>query len=246
MSTASDARFWDRISRKYARDVIADQGGYERTLDRTRALLKPDDQVLELGCGTGSTALRLAGDVRSYLAADLSAGMIAIAREKLSANAISALAFQVATAEASIFETARYNAVLGFNYLHMVRDVPGTLRRIHALLAPGGLFISKTPCLGDMNPLLSLVLLPGMRAVGRAPYVSVFRQAELCKLVSSAGFDLLATENHATKGNDRRPCIVARKRCAAEVGVGRPDQSSPDARSDTHRAGSTDQASDPL
>jgi len=211
MSTVSDARFWDRISGKYARDAIADQGGYERTLDRTRALLKPDDLVLELGCGTGSTALRLAGDVQSYLATDLSAGMIAIATEKLSASAIPALAFEVATAEASIFEAGGYNAVLGFNYLHMVRDVPATLRRIHTLLAPGGLFISKTPCLGDMNPLVSLVLLPGMRAIGRAPFVSVFRQAELCELVSSAGFDLLATENHATRGNDRRPCIVARK-----------------------------------
>ena len=212
MSTASDARFWDRISRKYAKDAIADQGGYERTLDRTRALLTPDDRVLELGCGTGSTALRLAGDVRSYLATDLSAGMIAIAREKHAAKPIPTLAFQIATAEASMLEAGRYNALLGFNYLHMVRDVPATLRRIHTLLAPGGLFISKTPCLGDMNPLLGLVLLPGMRAIGRAPYVSVFRQAELCELVSSAGFDILATENHATKGNDRRPCIVARKR----------------------------------
>ena len=212
MITASDARFWDRISRKYAKDAIVDQGGYERTLDRTRALLKPDDQVLELGCGTGSTALRLAGEVQSYLATDLSARMIAIAKEKLSVSAIPALAFQIATAEASIFETGRYNAVLGFNYLHLVRDVPATLRRIHTLLAPGGLFISKTPCLGDMNPLLSLVLVPGMRAIGRAPYVSGFRQTKLCELIGSAGFDVLATENHATKGNDRRPCIVARKR----------------------------------
>lgn len=218
MGTASDARFWDRRSRQYARDAIADQGGYERTLDRTRALLKQDDQVLELGCGTGSTALRLAGDVRSYLATDLSAGMIAIAREKLSASAVPALSFQIATAEASIFEAGRYDAILGFNYLHMVRDVPATLRRIHTLLAPGGLFISKTPCLGDMNPLLSLVLLPGMRAIGMAPYVSVFRQTELCTLVSSAGFDILATENHATSGDDRRPWIVARKRCAAGEG----------------------------
>lgn len=212
MSTASDARFWDRISRKYARDAIADPGGYERTLERTRALLKPDDRVLELGCGTGSTALRLAGDVRSYLATDLSAGMIAIAREKHSAKPIPALSFHTATAEDPMLERGRFNAVLGFNYLHMVRDVPGTLRRIHTLLAPEGLFISKTPCLGDMNPLISLVLLPGMRAIGKAPYVSVFRQAEFCRLVSAAGFDVLVTENHATKGNDRRPCIVARKR----------------------------------
>jgi ubiquinone/menaquinone biosynthesis C-methylase UbiE len=211
MSTASDARFWDRISRKYAQYSIADQGGYERTLERTRALLRPDDHVLELGCGTGSTALRLAGDVRRYLATDISAGMIAIAREKLSASPVPALAFEVATADDSIRETGQFNAVLGFNYLHLVRDVPGTLRRIHALLAPEGLFISKTPCLGDMNPLLSLAL-PGMRLIGKAPYVSVFRLAELRERVSAAGFEILTAENHASRGNDRRPFILARKR----------------------------------
>jgi ubiquinone/menaquinone biosynthesis C-methylase UbiE len=214
MSTASDARFWDRISRKYAKDAIADQGGYDRTLDRTRALLKSDDQVLELGCGTGTTALRLAGDVQTYLATDLSAGMIEIAREKLSASAIPGLSFQIATAEASILEAGRFNAVLGFNYLHMVRDVPATLSRIHALLAPDGLFIAKTPCLGDMNPLIRHVLLPVMRALGKAPYVSVFGQARLCQLGSAAGFDILAMENHASRGNDRRPWIVARKQGA--------------------------------
>lgn len=212
MSTASDARFWDRISRKYASDTIADQAGYERTLDRTRALLKPGDRVLELGCGTGTTALRLAGDVQSYLATDISAGMIAIAKEKRAAEPIPALSFHIATAEDPMLERGRFNAVLGFNYLHMVRDVPGTLRRIHTLLAPEGLFISKTPCLGDMNPLIRLVLLPGMRAIGKAPYVSVFRQVEFCRLVGDAGFEIVSTENHASRGNDRRPFIVARKR----------------------------------
>lgn len=211
MSTTSDAQFWDRIARKYAKEAIADVGGYERTLERTRVLLNPEDHVLELGCGTGSTALRLAGEVRSYLATDLSTGMIAIAEEKNCAAPVPALAFQVATLETSVFEAERYDAVLGFNYLHMVRDVPATLRRIQTLLAPGGLLIAKTPCLSDMNPIVRLVLLPCMRAMGRAPHVAVFGQAELVEFIRSAGFDILATENHATKGNDHRPWIVARK-----------------------------------
>ena len=82
MSKANDARFWDRTSRKYAASAILDRAGYERTLDRTRALLGSGDRVLELGCGTGTTALLLADDVQHYLATDISAGMIAIANEK--------------------------------------------------------------------------------------------------------------------------------------------------------------------
>lgn len=210
MSTASDARFWDRSSGRYAKAKISDQAGYERTLDRVRALLKPDDSVLELGCGTGTTALQLAGGVESYLATDISAGMIAIAEEKLVASPTAALAFRKATAEALASEAARFDAVLGFNYLHLVRDLAGTLRSIHALLAPGGLFISKTPCLGDMNPLIRLAL-PVMRAVGMAPYAGVFRTRELSELVAAAGFEILGTERHASRGKDGRPFIVARK-----------------------------------
>lgn len=212
MSAASDIQFWDRTSRKYAASAIADQAGYERTLDRTRALLRPDHRVLELGCGTGTTALRLADAVQSYLATDLSAGMIAIAEEKHAVGAISTLAFRTTTAEALEPEAGPFDVVLGFNYLHLLGDPPGTLRRIHALLAAEGLFISKTPCLGDMNPLIRLVLLPAMRAIGKAPSVSTFSAAELRRHIAEAGFDIVATENHATRKNDHRPYIVARKR----------------------------------
>ena len=212
MSITSDARFWDRSSRKYARSAIADPNGYERTLERARAHLQPGDSVLELGCGTGTTALRLADGVRSYLATDISGGMIAIADEKLAVESIPALSFRTATAEELVHEESRFDAVLGFNYLHLVRDAPDTLRSIHVLLKPGGLFISKTPCLGDMNPLIRLLLLPAMRAIGKAPHVSSLGASALEQLIIGAGFDVLVRESHASKGKDQRPYIVARKR----------------------------------
>ena len=212
MSIASDARFWDKSSRGYARSRIADPNGYERTLERARAHLQPGDSVLELGCGTGTTALRLADGVRSYLATDISRGMIAIAEEKLAVDSIPALSFCTATAEELVHEESRFDAVLGFNYLHLVRDVPGTLRSIHVLLKPGGLFISKTPCLGDMNPLIRLLALPAMRAIGKAPHVSSLGASALERLIIDAGFDVLVRESHASKGNDQRPYIAARKR----------------------------------
>lgn len=212
MSAADDARFWDRSSRKYAKAAIADPAGYARTLDRTRGLLDPDHCVLELGCGTGTTGFRLAGEVRSYLAADISEGMIAIARERQAAGPVPGLVFRVATAERLALEDARFDAVLGFNYLHLVRDLPGTLRAIHGLLAAGGLFISKTPCVGDANPLVRLVVLPAMRALGKAPHVTIFTAAGLHRQMAAAGFEILGTEHHASGRGDRRPYIVARKR----------------------------------
>ncbi len=211
MTKTGDARFWDRIARKYARSKIGDPQGYERSLERSRSLLGPGDRVLELGCGTGTTALRLAGSVQSYLATDLSPGMIAIAEERLKAAPVSKLSFRTATAESLAVESARYDAVLGFNYLHLVRDLADTLRHIHGMLVPGGLFISKTPCLGDMNPLIRLALLPAMRVIGMAPHVLTLRAADLHEQIRAADFEIVAAEGHASKGKDTRPYIVARR-----------------------------------
>jgi ubiquinone/menaquinone biosynthesis C-methylase UbiE len=145
-------------------------------------------------------------------ATDISAGMIAIANEKHTARPIPALVFRAATTEALAPEAKPFNAVLGFNYLHLVRDLPGTLRRIHALLAAEGLFISKTPCVGEMNAFIRSALLPAMQAIGRAPYVSAFRATELNQKIGAAGFDIVAVESHSTKDKGRRPYIVARKK----------------------------------
>lgn len=210
MTSSSDARFWDRTARKYAAGAIEDQAGYERTLQRTGALLRPGDRVLELGCGTGTTALRLARGVDAYLATDISGAMIAIAADRSAAEPAANLVFRTATAEDIVPEPAPFNAVLGFNYLHLVRALPVTLSRIHALLTPGGLFISKTPCVGEMNPLLRLVL-PAMRMIGKAPYAGIFRETELTELIRAAGFEIVAVEDHATTGKGGRPYIVARK-----------------------------------
>lgn len=212
MSIERDARFWDRTARKYAKTAVADGAGYARTLAQTRARLHSGMTVLELGCGTGTTALQLAPDVRSYLSTDISPAMIAIAKERLADDASPQLAFRAATAEELVQANSRFDVVLGFNYLHLVRDLQTTLRSIHSLLEPGGLFISKTPCLHDMNPLMRTIVLPAMRVMGIAPYVGAFPASGLEQRIAATGFDILAVERHASGTADARPYIVACKR----------------------------------
>jgi len=206
-----DVQFWDRIARKYAQDPVADPEGYARSVRRCQELLGPTARVLELGCGTGTTALQLAPQVAEYTGTDLSPEMITIAEEKRAAAGVSALRFVVGAATDPQAEDGRYDAVLAMNLLHLVPDLGATLAQVYARLAPGGLFISKTACLSDMNPLIRLVL-PLMRWVGKAPAtVRCFTGGELEVIVRAAGFEVVAVERHASKGRDARPFIVARK-----------------------------------
>src|SRR5262245_14936657 len=151
-----DARFWDRAARKYATDPIKDMSGYERTLDRVSQLVKSSDTVLEVGCGTGTTALRLAASVSRVFATDVSSEMIAIAREKAAAQACQNVAFSAAPIEQAPGADGTYDAVLAFNLLHLVADRPSAYAHVHRLLKPGSLFVSKTPCLSEMNRLIRL------------------------------------------------------------------------------------------
>lgn len=181
----TDAAFWDKAAPKYARDPISDPAAYEHTLGRMRELLQPDHAVLELGCGTGSTALELAAGVRTYLGTDLSSGMIRIARGKLDANAPDNLAFEVA--EAGRLPDQSFDAILALNLLHLVPDLEQVVQQIHDALPSGGLFIAKTGLLRDgkwfLRPMVSL-----MRMVGKAPFVRSMTRDELIGILTDTGF----------------------------------------------------------
>ena len=210
-AAAGKARFWDRTARKYAADPIADQAGYEATLQRVAGLLSPQQSVLEIGCGTGSTALRLAGGVQQLLATDVSTAMITIAREKLAAQPLPQLRFEVADAEAPAAGGGTHDTVLAFNLLHLVTDLDAALATIVAALKPGGRLVSKTPCLAEMHPIVPHVLVPLMRAIGKAPAVLVFDAAQLQASLVRHGLAIEAVERHGTRRKDIRVFIVARK-----------------------------------
>ncbi len=204
----TDAAFWNSIARKYSKSKIGDVPAYEQTLARVRQHLGQDDRVIELGCGTGTTALKLADGVSSYTGTDLSAEMIAIAGEKLALEGIDGLDFAVSDADASAFEDGSFDAVLGFNIYHLVPDPDAAFRRAHALLKPGGLFISKTPCLARrwyLKPVISV-----LRLVGKAPrIVHMLGVDDYDRRIKAAGFEIVETGLYPPKVPSR--FVVARR-----------------------------------
>jgi len=205
---SSAIQFWDRVARKYAARPIGNSDAYEKTLDITRSHLKPTDSVLEIGCGTGSTALLLAPDVAQYLASDPAPQMVAIGREKALQAQISGLRNAQGALGDPALGTGPYDAVLAYNLLHLLPDIPGDLAKIHALLAPGGVFLSKTGCISGwrniFRPIVGI-----LRLFGKAPAINFISVAKLEQSIRQAGFDII--DACEPSGSPLGRLVVARK-----------------------------------
>lgn len=199
----ASAKFWDKLAEKYAKHPIRDPENYHLSLERTRSHLKAKDQVLELGCGTGSTALLLAPEVAQYTGSDMSGTMITIANRKLAEADHPNLDFIQATADDTAPD-APYDAVLAFNLLHLVDDLAATLAHIHTMIGPAGLLISKTPCLASKKWLFGPMIWV-MQKFGKAPPVLYISAPELEHSITQAGFEIIEAEDYGSR------YIVARK-----------------------------------
>lgn len=191
------AKFWDNTAESYAKSPIKDREAYEYTLARTKSYLTKNDHVLEVGCGTGSTALRLAPDVAHVTVSDISGNMIRIAEDKASAENVDNASFVTSDLFGSVLDQGPYDAVLALNLIHLIEDTPGAMKRVAQLLKPGGTFISKTVCKpGKGTPLkfrLLLLLVPLMQWLGKAPFVKFMEIPELERHIEDAGFEIVET-----------------------------------------------------
>lgn len=182
-------RFWNFMARRYSRSKITDQAAYEHKLAVTQGYFTPDMSVLEVGCGTGGTARLHAPHVAQYRATDFSPAMIEIAKERSADGGQANLRFEVAAVEDITVEGAPYDAVLALSVLHLVGDMPGVLRHLHGLLAPGGVLVTSTACLGDAPWFLRAFVVVG-RSLRIFPPVQVFRAERLRAALAEAGFEI--------------------------------------------------------
>jgi len=184
---AQAAQFWNKVAEKYSKQPIADEAAYQKKLTVTRDYLRPDMDVLEIGCGTGSTAILHAPYVKHIHAIDFSANMIAIAQGK--AEHIDNVTFEQATIEQLDIPAQSLDVVLGLSILHLLKDKEAAIARVYQILKPGGVFVTSTPCIGDTKSWFKLIA-PIGRFLGVFPFVAVFTTQELETSLTRTGFEL--------------------------------------------------------
>ncbi len=133
---------------------------------------RPGWRVLDVGCGCGSTSLRLAqrvGPAGHVTGLDVSRVMLDRARERLLEDGVAHVAFVEADAQTHRFLGAPFDALYSRFGVMFFADPEAALRNLRAALAPGApvAFVAWRPM--ALNPWMGVPLAAAQRQVSAAP-----------------------------------------------------------------------------
>jgi ubiquinone/menaquinone biosynthesis C-methylase UbiE len=117
--------FWERIGRR----TVAGIG------------LRTGDRVLDVGCGTGASALpaaQIVGPDGFVVGADLSAHLLDRARAKATALGLRNVEFRLADMTDLGYPDSRFDAVVSVFSIFFVPDMEGLVRELWRMVRPGG------------------------------------------------------------------------------------------------------------
>ncbi len=197
--------FWDRNAAGYAKRPVADPDSYQTKLEVTRRYLSETSRVLEVGCGTGSTAVAHAPYAEHILATDLSGKMLEIAQRKADEAGVENVEFRQVPVEA--IKEFDFDMVMAHSLLHLLEDKDQVIRQIYRMLKPGGVFVSSTICLGETHSWLRWIAKPA-KLIGLFPLIRFFTGDALRDSMRSAGFEI---EHDWQPGPKKALFLVARR-----------------------------------
>lgn len=198
--------FWNLIAKFYSKQTIADEAAYEKKLKITQDYFKPDMELLEFACGTGTTAIIHAPYVKHIRAIDFSEKMIAIAKSKAATKNIDNITFEQNRIEELDTKSESFDVIMGHSILHLLKDKDAVIKKVFKLLKPGGLFVSSTICVGDTKGPFRYVA-PYLKFIG-LPWLSVFNAEQLIESFKKTGFKI---EHQWSPGKDKALFVIAKK-----------------------------------
>lgn len=181
---------FDPVSARYAADSTVQRGAADVLL--SLAPVGPDDDVLDVGCGTGALLARARAATRGrVVGADPSAGMVEAARR----GAPSGVDVVRAAAEDLPFE-GEFDLAFSNSALQWFRDVPRALARVRAALRSGGRVAIQAPATSEYCPEFVAAMNEVARdprtrdtyATFRAPWLFRETADEYAALLRDAGF----------------------------------------------------------
>lgn len=190
--------FWEKQAAGYDRRSFEwFETAYRRSIEKTRSVVSAEQQVLEIGCGTGIIALGIAPHVRRLIGTDISPEMVAVARRKAAEAGLTNVEFHVHDGYALPYDAASFDTVLLFNILHVVQEPAALMRESRRLLKPGGHLVTATDCYAEPVPIRARLYLTAQRLLkvtGAVPFLAYYHKEDVQRLFQENGFEIVDTD----------------------------------------------------
>ena len=189
------SRFWDKRSKVFDEQVLSVyENAYKKTIKRSIPFLKPEDTMLEIGCGTGNATIPLSQYVKKITAIDISEEMMLKAAEKAKEEGRENITFRQKDLLELDIEPESYDVVAAYNVLLYMKNQEKVLEKIYDILKPGGVFLSATDCLGR-NLSKESVRKFWKSKLHLMPYVSFDTPVGLMRKIQRKGFLVIEIVN---------------------------------------------------
>jgi len=207
-ANAAMRRYWNEVAgpRWVQRAEIQEARNIEvADLVLRQAQARPGEQVLDVGCGPGATAIPLAAAVRptgQVTGADISEPMLGLLRERIVERGIANLTPLLADAQTHAFPPAGFDLVTSRFGVMFFADPFAAFRNLCAATKPGGRLCMAVWAGMDGNTHWKIPFEIAVRLVGppkpqppHAPGPMAFRDPDyLRRILSEAGFVELSIE----------------------------------------------------
>jgi SAM-dependent methyltransferase len=104
------------------------------------SVLKPDDKILEIGCGIGSVVFELSKQGYEITGTDISSAAISFGLKKYGD-----IRLEVQAAETLPYEDDSFDVVLSFDLFEHIAQIDRHVGEVRRVLRPGGSYLLQTP-----------------------------------------------------------------------------------------------------
>lgn len=145
-----ERKYWDGFANIY--DSFINRvfsKTYDSILENLLSDLNSDNNVLDIGTGTGIIPFNICSKVSSVVGVDISSEMIRVANQKQEKLNIRNISFQVQDSYNLTFPDKTFDVVIASNLLHIVYEPDKPLKEVKRVMKDDGIFIAPTLCAGE-------------------------------------------------------------------------------------------------
>ena len=200
-----ERKFWDKLVPRYDEFIEKNWKIYKSSLfDKITNDVNAGDTILEVACGPGLVALKIANRASKIYAVDISEPMIEKAKKKMQEMEIKNIEFSVEDAYSLPFDKEMFDTVICNMALHNMMEPQKALSEMRRVLKPGGRLIAIIVGIGESRKIkLGMTIFTFFTAF---PVFHKLNLDEFANMITESGFAVVDKEK-IKHPEDRMPLL---------------------------------------